>query len=150
MSPFSCRLWSGGRLMMKRLSLLFTRFFSELSGAGGVPGGRAGLGGSPQPRALTLSLPPSIPSPTWGPGPLGDPGRLILVPAELRQVPAGYVAQPPQRHIHGVLQVLVVMGGGSAGKGGRPPGSPRPPGTHQPVDYIPYSPGPLVDRGLVV
>lgn len=127
MSPFSCRLWSGGRLMMKRLSLLFTRFFSELSGAGGVPGGRAGLGGSPRPQALTLSLPPSIPSPTWGPGPFGDPRRLILVPAELRQVPAGYVAQPPQRHIHGVLQVLVVMGGVSRERWattGQPP-SPR-------------------------
>lgn len=37
--------------MMKRLSLLFTRFFSEVSGAGGAPGGRAGPGGSPQPRA---------------------------------------------------------------------------------------------------
>lgn len=63
-SPFSCRLWSGGRLMMKRLNLLFTRFFSEASGVWGAPGGTAGPGcghghSHASPEVCSLPLGPS-------------------------------------------------------------------------------------------
>ena len=118
MSPFSCRLWSGGRLTMKRLSLLFTRFFSKASGPWGAPGGTAGSGhghghSHASPEACS---PPRSPNPTWSPGPLSDPRRLILVPAELHQVPNIPPVQPPHRCMHGVLQVLGRGGGGGQGQ----------------------------------
>lgn len=106
MSPFSCRLWSGGRLTMKRLSLLFTRFFSEASGVWGAPGGTVGpeCGHGHSHTSPEACSPPRPPSPTWSPGPLSDPRCLVLVPAELP--PSVPTVQPTHRHVHRVLQVL--------------------------------------------
>lgn len=115
MSPFSCRLWSEGRLTMKRLSLLLTRCFSEALGLWGTPGGTADTVTVTAAPGPVLSTWP--PSPTWSPGALSGPWCLILVPTELRRVPKVSPVQPTRGCVHGVLHVLGAAGGAQEGLG---------------------------------
>lgn len=158
MSPFSCRLWSGGRLTMKRLSLLFTRFFSEASGVWGAPGGtvgpECGHGHShtspeacspPRPPALPGALAPSVPRGASSSSPLSSP----LVSPRCSQ-PTG-TSTGFSRSCERVAGWSGIVGDANRA-GGQPwsTASSPPPGTHQPADDPPDSPGPLLDGGLLV
>lgn len=143
---------------MKRLSLLFTRFFSEASGVWGAPGGtvgpECGHGHShtspeacspPRPPALPGALAPSVPRGASSSSPLSSP----LVSPRCSQ-PTG-TSTGFSRSCERVAGWSGIVGDANRA-GGQPwsTASSPPPGTHQPADDPPDSPGPLLDGGLLV